>query len=127
MSISSAYSSLIARLCIAVFFAFMLVTLAWCMGGCRTSGIDYDQFPDPVQCRQARDQAIGWYWHKFGRAPVCPPCEVTHEAKPRSGMAGWTTKSGIHIWVGQLQDETHEWRHWLCIWSNDDSSEEIVR
>jgi hypothetical protein len=104
-----------------------VVAVVLTFAGCATNGIDRDQLPDPVQCNQARNDAIQWFQRKYGFAPKCPPCIVTHEAKPRGGMAGWTTKSGIHIWVGQLRDETHEWRHWLCIWSLDDMSEEAVR
>lgn len=106
-----------------------LVLLGLLLGsmGCATNGVDHDQFPDQTQCSQARSQAIQWFRAKYHREPVCPPCIVTHEQRPRSGMAGWTTKGGIHIWVGQLRDETHEWRHWLCIWTLGDMSEEAVR
>jgi hypothetical protein len=97
------------------------------MAGCASDKLDHDVFPDPAHCSAARDQAIRWYQDRYHETPQCPPCRVTHEAKPMAGMGGWTTGNGIHIWLGQLRDETHEWRHWLAIHNGKGGSEEAVR
>jgi hypothetical protein len=97
------------------------------MAGCASDKLDHDVFADPVQCAQARDSAIRWYQDRYHAVPVCPPCRVTHEQNPMNGMGGWTTGNGIHIWVEQLRDENHEWRHWLCLHNDKGGSEEAVR
>jgi hypothetical protein len=106
--------------CIASLCAVILV-------GCASDKLDRDVFPDAAQCSQARDQAIRWYQDRYHETPQCPPCRVTHESKPMNGMGGWTTGKSIHIWMGQLRDETHEWRHWLAIHNGKGGSEEAVR
>ncbi len=122
------------RLLLVLAMAFVVTASGLLHLGCKTNGVQRDDFPAGVPCVQARADAVRWYENKWHSTPTIPPVNVVVTPEPPDGHGADTQAMGrgylVRIWQKQYPfygSLVHEFRHTLERENHGDTSEEAVR